>query len=30
MAFIRCVTLDFLRPRKPTDSTYIELFNGKF
>ena len=24
------VTLDFLRPGKPTDNAYIEAFNGKF
>lgn len=26
----RGVTLDFSRPRKPTDNAYIEAFNGRF
>jgi putative transposase len=29
-AYARGVTLDFLRPGKPTDSTFIEAFNGRF
>ena len=29
-AFVRGVTLDFSRPGKPTDNSYIESFNGKF
>ena len=29
-AYQRGVTLDFSRPGKPTDSTFIESFNGKF
>ena len=29
-AFVRGVTLDFSRPGKPTDKSYIESFNGKF
>jgi len=27
---MRGVTLDFSRPGKPIDNTYIESFNGKF
>ena len=29
-AFMRGVTLDFPRPGKPTDNSFIESFNGKF
>ena len=29
-AFMRGVTLDFSRPGKPTDNSFIESFNGKF
>jgi putative transposase len=29
-AFVRGVTLDFSRPGKPTDNSFIESFNGKF
>ena len=29
-AYQRGVTLDFSRPGKPTDNSYIESFNGKF
>jgi len=29
-AFIRGVALDFSRPGKPTDNSFIESFNGKF
>jgi putative transposase len=29
-AYHKEVTLDFSRPGKPTDNSYIESFNGKF
>lgn len=29
-AYWNHVTLDFSRPRKPTDNAYIESFNGRF
>jgi putative transposase len=29
-AYQRGVTLDFSRPRKPTDNAFIEAFNGRF
>jgi putative transposase len=29
-AYRRGVTLDFSRPGKPTDSAFIEAFNGRF
>ncbi len=29
-AYQRGVTLDFSRPGKPTDSAFIEAFNGRF
>ncbi len=29
-ARLRGITLDFIRPGKPTDNAYIESFNGKF
>jgi putative transposase len=29
-AYQRGVTLDFSRPGKPTDNTFIEAFNGRF
>ena len=29
-AFMHDVTLDFSRPRKPTDNAFIEAFNGRF
>jgi putative transposase len=29
-AYQRGVTLDFFRPGKPTDNTFIEAFNGRF
>jgi putative transposase len=29
-AYMKGVTLDFSRPRKPTDNAFIESFNGKF
>jgi putative transposase len=29
-AYLRGVTLDFSRPRKPTDDSFIESLNGKY
>lgn len=29
-AFENHVTMDFIRPGKPTDNLYVESFNGKF